>query len=137
MRRPSRSQFIAAGLCATAAALCLSRWLPAAPPVRLRVGFSEFSPYIDVDENNRPAGLAVQVLERAAARTGSKLIWVSVDDAETALRSGAVDVFPLFTVTPERSREFHISEPWWESSQALISLREHALKSPSATSGKR
>src|SRR5436309_15420439 len=65
------------------------------------------------------------------------MVLVNVSDAEKALREGAIDLFPIFTVTPERQREFHVSVPWWESSQTLVSLRDHPLNSPAETAGKR
>src|ERR1019366_2729364 len=40
------------------------------------------------------------------------------------------------TVTRERDRDLHMSVPWWESSQTLLSLRDRPLKNPAAAAGK-
>jgi PAS domain S-box-containing protein len=105
--------------------------------LKLRVGYSEFYPYVTEDEAGNPAGLAVQIVQEAAVRSGVELQWIRVDNAEMALRSGQIDLFPLQTVTPERNRDLYFSVPWWESSQTLLSLRDRPLKTPSAATGKR
>jgi PAS domain-containing protein len=79
----------------------------------------------------------VEVLQRAAVETGMKLQWLPVNDAEHELLRGGIDVFPILTVTDERKRAFHFSEPWWASSQSLISLRERPLRNAAAAAGKR
>ena len=60
-----------------------------------------------------------------------------VRDAEKALREGAIDLYPLLTVSPERKQTFYASAPWWESAQSLLSLRERPLKSPAEAVGRR
>ena len=79
----------------------------------------------------------MQVVETAAERSGIRLEWIVVADAEKALRSGEVDLFPLLTVTPDRERDLHIGPAWWESTQTLLSLQDRPLADPSATAGKR
>jgi PAS domain S-box-containing protein len=63
--------------------------------------------------------------------------WVKVEDGDQALRGGAIDLYPILTVSPERRQKFYISVPWWESSLSLLSLREHPLKSPADAVGRR
>src|SRR5450759_1629430 len=122
--------------CCLATAVCLLTVACSTNTPTLRVGYSEFYPYVTVDQAGIPAGLAVQIVQQAAARTGVRLQWIRVDDAEQALRTGQVDLFPLLTVTPERNRDLHMSVPWWESSQTLLSLRDRPLKNPAAAAGK-
>ncbi len=133
LRLPENGAIIAAFL---AAALCLLTSACSNNIHTLRVGYSAFYPYVTVDQAGNPAGLAVQIVQQAAARTGISLQWIRVDDAEQALRSGQIDLFPLLTVTPERDRDLYMSVPWWESSQTLLSLRDRALKNPPDASGK-
>ena len=122
-----------------AAALAVCRFAPGMrpPAVTLRAGYAEFLPYVGADENGRPAGLAVQVVERAAERAGIRLHWVEVADAEQALRTGAIDLFPILTASAERKKNFYASVPWWESSQSLLSLRERPIKNPASAAGRR
>jgi PAS domain S-box-containing protein len=103
---------------------------------RLRVGYNEFPPFVFVDERGDPSGLAVQTIQRAAALSGVRLTWVLVADAENALRSGQIDLFPILAVTPARRRYLFPSAPWWDSSQSLLSLYNSPLKGPAAASGK-
>jgi len=136
LRRPKR--YIAAAIAAALAlAVCLFALTRRPPSVTLRAGFAEFLPYVGMDENGNPAGLAVQVVRQAAQRAGIRLQWVEVADAEKALRGGLIDLFPILTVSPERKQSFYASVPWWESSQSLLSLRERPLKSPAAAVGRR
>src|SRR5690242_2218625 len=93
-------------------------------PPTLRAGYAEFHPYVGADEQGKPAGLAVEVLNLAARKSGVRLQWVRTDDAEGALRRGQIDLYPIFTVTPEREQALHMSMPWWEYSQILVSRRE-------------
>jgi len=124
-------------VCALVAMLVLTGHRPQSRSLgRLRVGYARFQPYVLTDEAGRPAGLAVEVLEHAAARSGIVLEWTAVTDAERALRQGEVDLLPILTMTGERKRLYRFSAPWWESSQSLISLRERPLKNASSAVGK-
>src|SRR6266699_1919586 len=67
----------------------------------LRAGYSTFNTYVSIDETGRPTGLAVEVLERAAAESGLHLQWVPVKDAEKELLEGGIDVFFIVTATTE------------------------------------
>jgi two-component system, sensor histidine kinase and response regulator len=107
------------------------------PAVTLRAGYAEFLPYIGIDDRGNPAGLAVQVVKEAAKRTGIRVEWVKVEDAEKALGAGTIDLYPILNVSPEGKRSFYISVPWWEASLSLLSLREHPLKNTAAAVGRR
>ncbi len=111
-------------------------WGPRRPQTVLRAGYSEFLPYVTLDESGRPSGLAVQLVQQAADRAGIRLQWVAVSEAEQALREGTVDLFPLLTVTPQRERDLYRGVPWWESSQSLLSLRERPLRKLAETAGR-
>jgi PAS domain S-box-containing protein len=103
----------------------------------LRAGYGDFNPYITIDERGLPTGLAVQLLQEAAGRSGVRLQWVRVDDAEGSLRSGQIDLYPVLTVTEERKLGLYPSLPWWEASQSLLSLRDRPIKDPAAAAGRR
>ncbi len=107
------------------------------PAVTLRAGYGEFVPYVSTDDRGNPAGLAVQVVQEAARRTGIRVEWVEADDAEKALRQGVIDLYPILTTSAERKRSFYVSVPWWEASLSLLSRREHPLKNPADAVGRR
>jgi len=117
--------------------LWLGRGTQVEPAATLTVGYSTFNPYVVSDGDGRPSGLAVEVLEKAALRSHLNLRWMAVKDAETELRAGRIDVFPILTITPERRRELQFSAPWWESSQSLVSFRERPLRTSASAVGKR
>ncbi len=66
-----------------------------------------------------------------------ELQWVRKDDPEDALRRNEIDLYPIFTVTPHRQREFHMSVPWWEYSQLLLSRKDRPLHGAADTIGRR
>ena len=102
----------------------------------LRVGYTNFKPYVGVGEHGIPAGLAVDILAHAARRAGIRLQWVRKDDPEDALRRNEIDLYPIFTVTADRQREFHMSVPWWEYSQLLLSRKDRPLRGAADTIGR-
>jgi two-component system sensor histidine kinase/response regulator len=132
-RHPWRYVLLTACL---AAGICVTAFNSPAAAHPLRVGYVEFSPYVTIDEFGHPTGLAVQLVQEAAARSGVQLQWVAVGEAESALRSGQVDLYPILTVTAQR-RDLYPSVPWWEISSSLLSLHDRPLKSPVAAAGRR
>ena len=65
--------------------------------------------------------MAVELVREAARRRGISLEWVRwSNSSESALRSKRVDLWPLITITPERLKIFHISEPYVETEFALL-----------------
>ena len=124
-----------------AAALAFGAWAAVSRGAEsggtLRAGYAEFSPYVSIDEHGGPTGLAVQLVREAAKQSGVRLEWVAVDDAEKALRTGQIDLYPILTVSDDRKCGLYASVPWWESSQSLLSLRDHPLKDAAAAAGRR
>jgi PAS domain S-box-containing protein len=105
-------------------------------PVTLRVGYTTIRPYVATDESGRPAGLAVDVLERAAAESGIRLTWRPVENMEAELVAKRIDLGPVMAITEERLRKLHFSTPWWESTLSLVSFRDHPIKNAAAAAGK-
>ena len=134
--RPKRLVVLALGCLALLAAACVVLTRPPTVSI-LRVGYTDFYPYIGRDATGGPTGLAVQLVSAAAVRSGIRLEWLRVEDGEAALRSGEIDLFPLLTITSERRRDLHFSVPWWESGQALMSPGERPIRDFSAAVGKR
>uniref|UniRef100_Q027R6 Sensory/regulatory protein RpfC n=1 Tax=Solibacter usitatus (strain Ellin6076) TaxID=234267 RepID=Q027R6_SOLUE len=120
-----------------AAGICVASLNKPSTAMLLRVGYSDFFPYVARDELGRPIGLAVELVQEAAARSGVELRWIAIDDAEQALRTGQIDLYPILTATAERKRDLYPSIPWWEVTNSLLSLRDHPLKNPAAAAGRR
>ena len=69
----------------------------------------------------KPAGLSVDLVREAARRRGITLQWIYwSNSSESALRTKAVDLWPLITITPDRLKAFHISQPFLDFEYALL-----------------
>jgi PAS domain S-box-containing protein len=93
---------------------------PGSPPRSYRIGWQYAPPY-QVASSGQPTGLAVELVREAARRRGIELTWIRwQDSSESALREKAVDMWPLITITPERLKSFHITEPYMEAEHTLL-----------------
>jgi diguanylate cyclase (GGDEF)-like protein/PAS domain S-box-containing protein len=104
----------------------------------VRVGVDESPPFYLIQPDGSVRGLAVDVLNEAARRTGTKLRWVPLHDIplEDALRKRIVDIWPLVGITPERRKSLHLTKPWIESEYVLVSLKNAPVSNPSDAAGK-
>lgn len=89
----------------------------------LIVGTDYAPPYYSQEPDGSIVGVAVDVLSRAAAGLDFDLRFVHLSGTpDRFLRSGQADIWPLLTLTPERSREFHMTEPWLYNTFCLLHL---------------
>ncbi len=103
----------------------------------LRIGFSQFAPYILDTGGDSPSGLAAEMMTKAAARAKIQIRWVRIKDIDLSLKEGEIDIYPLGTLTPERKSLLYASEPWWENEIPLISLDSKPLQTAESSAGKR
>ena len=81
-----------------------------------RIGFESEPPFHFPDAEGKPAGLAVDILNEAARRTGIRLQWVfGARSSEMELRSGGVDLWPIMTIREERRPYLYFTDPYRES----------------------
>ncbi|MGK7919355.1 MAG: EAL domain-containing protein [Trichodesmium sp.] len=86
-----------------------------------------FPPQYTVDENGKPVGFAIDVIEKIAARAGFKLIYQIEDnwkDVHQKLESGAVDLVPNMGVTKTRKEKFAFTRTV-ETFPVSIFVRQH------------
>ncbi len=103
----------------------------------LQVGAVQFSPFVLVAPDGAISGLAVDVLNEAARRAGIRLHYVLVGtDIDAELSSGKIDIFPLLTLTENRSRQFFASQGWWSNEISLISLKSAPVNGSAGSEGK-
>ena len=88
-----------------------------------RIGWQNVPPFQQKAADGSPAGLAVDLVRDAARRRGIRLKWEWYPgNSETALRDRHVDLWPLITITPDRTRVMHISKPYLQHDFSLLVL---------------
>jgi signal transduction histidine kinase len=86
-----------------------------------RIGWMLSPPFQVRGPDGHAAGISVDVVSEAARRRGIKLRWVFwPDSSESALVGKYVDLWPLITITPERLKVLHISEPYLEHGRCFL-----------------
>ncbi len=103
-----------------------------------RVGFQQSPPRQYVAADGTPYGPVIDILQEAAARSHVRLQWVPVPEGpDKALRTGAVDLWPVVASLPERERDFFITEPYAQVTYWLVANRASGITSFAASKGKR
>jgi PAS domain S-box-containing protein len=94
---------------------------PTVAPRVYRIGWGLSPPFQVRGADGQPGGVAIDLVRTAARRRGIRLQWVYwAESSESALRSKKLDLWPIITITPERLRYFHISEPFLEAEYCLL-----------------
>jgi signal transduction histidine kinase/CheY-like chemotaxis protein len=82
--------------------------------------------------DGKATGNSVDLLNEAARRTGIKLEWIySPEDADVALASGQVDLWPIIGDLPERKGRVYVSAPWTMRAFGLASRASNPIASAS------
>jgi len=85
------------------------------------IGWEPDPPDQIATNTGEPTGFAVELVREAARRRGIRLKWVKHrESSEAALRSKAVDLWPMMTITEERKRFFHMTDPYQENEFGLF-----------------
>ena len=114
---------ISTGLAASFAFWYFATRTPNIPRRTLRIGFEQVTP-VQIRTDSGFAGLAVDIINEAAKRTGLSLQWVETGtSSDEAFRRGLVDLWPLMADLPERRKVIHITTPWLTATHTLV-LRE-------------
>src|ERR1700751_1742814 len=86
-----------------------------------RIGWDPDPPFQAADRDGNATGLAIELVREAARRRGIRLEWVHQGGgADTALRERKVDLWPLLTLIPDRTRYVHITEPYLETEHCFL-----------------
>ncbi|MEI9973579.1 MAG: transporter substrate-binding domain-containing protein [Ignavibacteriota bacterium] len=93
----------------------------------------------DIDRcGRRTHRVRLRTLNGAARRRGIVLQWIyAPESAEAALRSGHVDLWPVMTITPERTRVLHFSAPFLESALSMLVRSDNPARQLSDLAGAR
>ena len=86
-----------------------------------RIGWESDPPFQQPGANGEATGFAVDIVREAAKRRGIRLDWInSQAGSESSLRQGLVDLWPLMTITPERTRVLHLTDPYMQHDHYLV-----------------
>jgi signal transduction histidine kinase/CheY-like chemotaxis protein len=104
----------------------------------LRVGFQDTPPLNYPDAAGQPTGTAVDVIQKAAERTGIRLEWVhNPAGSDPALSTKSVDLWPIMVDWPERRRFTYFSEPWAKLTLAIVYRSPIRMERPDDVGSKR
>jgi signal transduction histidine kinase/DNA-binding response OmpR family regulator len=93
-----------------------------------RIGFYNSPPKHFLGPDGKAAGSAVDLLTEAARRSGIKLEWVySPEEADAALETGQVDLWPLIGDLPERKGHVYVSAPWTLLAYGIVSRKSDPI----------
>ena len=85
-----------------------------------RIGFGNDAPLHFKGEDGLPTGLAVDLLQQAARRSGIRLEWVQ----NAGFNQAAMDLWVLHAITPERRKTVHLTEAYLQTESCFIVLAE-------------
>lgn len=86
-----------------------------------RIGWMVSPPFQIRGPGGEPSGISVDLVNEAARRRGIPLEWMFwTDSSESALVKKAVDLWPLITVTPDRLKVLHISDPYLQHEHCFL-----------------
>jgi len=119
-------------------ALCVAASMPCAAE-SLKAGYGIAPPMMYRDASGRAHGFAVEVLNEAARRNGTALEWVFVEAKSPAemLRRREIDLLATGIITPERKREFFVSEPWWGGEEIALTPAGGLIRREADLTGRR
>ncbi len=126
--------------------VCASLWVlfrfyPAQPdPTRVyRAIFSQNPPYYYQPEGaSRPVGAIIDLFDAAAALRGIRLDYVlSQGTPEILLRQSLADLILMAVVTPDREREFKLTDPWLRVEAQLLWRKQPGETGTPSFDGKR
>ncbi len=96
-----------------------------------RIGWEDDPPDMYRGGGGQPTGFIIDLISESARRRGISLQWVQHNESsEAALSRGQVDLWPLMTITPERTKLVHISSPYLESVGCLLVRNQSTFQLP-------
>jgi signal transduction histidine kinase/ActR/RegA family two-component response regulator len=102
-----------------------------------RIGFEDDPPFHFRDPQGQPAGLAIDIVNEAARRKGIRLQWsYQAMSSEAALRGGAVDLWPIMTILPERKPYIYFTDPYRVSEACLLVRTDRPFQKPGDLDGR-
>lgn len=103
-----------------------------------RIGWEEDPPNMFTDDNGRPAGFGVELVNEAAKRRGIRLEWVFCpESSERAIRSGKVDLWPTMTILEERKPYVYFTAPYLNNYMKFVVRKDSGFRTVGDLRGRR
>jgi len=83
-----------------------------------RIGYGNDAPLHFVGNDGRPAGLAVDLVQEAARRSGIRLEW----SQQKGFNQNLLDLWVLHAITPERLQGVHLTDAYLQTESCFIVL---------------
>lgn len=90
-----------------------------------RIGYGNDAPVHFKGADGQPSGLAVELLQEAARRSGIQLKWTYY----SGFNQAELDLWVLHAITPERRKVVHLSEPYLETESCFLVLADAPYQS--------
>jgi len=90
-----------------------------------RIGYGNDAPVHFKGADGQPSGLAVELLQEAARRSGIQLEWTN----RSGFNQAELDLWALHAITPERRKVVHLTEPYLETESCFLVLDESPYQS--------
>ncbi len=120
-----------AGLATGGVAYWASTRKPPIPARTLVFGYQHNPPYQVRNLGAPPTGLAAETVAEAARRAGLAFEWTEIPEGpDEALRTAAIDVWPLITIRPERKGKLYISAPYLQTNHVLVMRDRRPIPGP-------
>lgn len=135
-----RRDFIAVGmLCAAQLALCGCDAQPESQLPQLKIGYSEYKPYIFVGDDGEVSGSDAQLAREACKRMGYEPVFVEVDwqDRDRYLASGEVDCLWSCFSMDNREDKYAWAGPYMMSREVVAVLEGSVIETLADLKGKR
>ena len=102
-----------------------------------RVGYFRFTPFMMVNADGSPRGLAIDLFEAAAKRKGILFRWVLLPDGpDRAFDDHLIDIYPMAADLAPRKERYHVSLPWWEANMGLVSRQSSGIRTKADVLGR-
>ena len=127
-------------LAAAAVAAVLAAWLgfKKPDPTVYRVAASTTSHYVRVSPAGETSGLAADVINEAARRSGVRVRWVATNaPVDESFKKGVYDIYPTAMMSEWRRNNLHLTPSWLVSSMVLVSRQDHPIDTLEKAQGER
>lgn len=109
----------------------LRNWIRDNPVVKVGIT-TDYPPFEFLDQRGEYAGISADYLDLISAETGLRFELQAMDfeSVVRALQQGDIDMAPALSITTEREKFLHFTQPYYYSANAIVTRNDnHRIKS--------